>query len=133
MPDRDPEIINRLRRAYEAFSRGDFDAAIAIAHPEIEFIPPGGQESLRGAVAFRAWMEPDAFEKQTLEIRDFRINGNKVLVRQHAWARGAGSGIEMELDTWVLWTLDDDGLVRRVVAFLPHEETEALEAAGLSE
>ena len=133
MPDQDQEIIDSLRRAYEAFSRGDFDTAIEIAHPEVEFVPPGGQKSLKGAAAMRAWMEPDAFEKQTLEIREFRINGNKALVRQHAWGRGAGSGIEMELDTWVVWTLNDDGLATRVAAFLPHEETEAIEAAGLSE
>ena len=133
MPDRDQKIIDSLRRAYEAFSRGDFDTAIEIAHPECEFVPPGGQKALRGAAAVRAWMEPDAFEKQTLEIREFRINRNKVLVRQHAWGRGAGSGIEMELDTWVVWTLNDDGLMTRLEAFLPHEETEAFEAGGLAE
>ena len=126
-------MIDSLRRAYEAFSRGDFDAAMEMAHPEIEFVPPGVRASLRGAAAMRAWMEPDAFEEQTIEPREFRINGNKVLVRQHAWARGAGSGIEMELDMWVVWTLNDDGLVTRVEAFLPHQEIEALEAAGLSE
>ena len=133
MSDRDQEIIERVRHGYEAFNRGDFDATVENFHPEIEFVPPGGQKSLKGAAAFRAWMEPDAFEKQTLEIREYRINGNKVLVRQHAWARGAGSGIEMELDTWVVWTLNDEGLATHVVGFLPGEDTEAFEAAGLSE
>ena len=80
----------------------------------------------------RAWMEPDAFEEQTFEIREFRINGNRVLVRQHTWARGAGSGIEMELDAWAVWTLNDDGLMTHVVGFLPGEDAEAFEAAGLS-
>jgi ketosteroid isomerase-like protein len=133
MPDRDQEIIDRLRRGYEAFSRGDFDAAMEIADPEIEFLPPGDQAPLRGVDAFRAWMEPDAFEKQTIEPREFRMNGNKILVRQHAWSRGAGSGIEMEMDASVVWTLNDDGLVTRVESFLPHQDAEALEAAGLSE
>jgi len=36
MRDRDQEIIASLRRAYEGFSRGDFDAAIEIAHPDAE-------------------------------------------------------------------------------------------------
>ena len=112
MPDRDQEIIDSLRRAYEAFNRGDFDAVVEIAHPEVEMVRPGGQ---------------------TLEIREFRINGNKVLVRQHTWGRGAGSGIEMELDMWVVWTLNDDGLATRVELFLPGEDTEAFEAGGLSE
>jgi ketosteroid isomerase-like protein len=91
MPDRDQEIIDSLRRTYDAFSRADFDAAIEIFHPEIEFVPPGGQASLRGAAAVRAWMEPDAFEEQNIEPRRFRLNGNKVLVSQHAWARARGA------------------------------------------
>ena len=33
----------------------------------------------------------------------------------------------------VVWTLDDDGLVTRVQGFLPHQEAEALEAAGLKD
>ena len=133
MDGHDAAMIDALQRTYEAFNRGDFDAAVAIAHPEMEFVPPGGQASLRGAAAVRAWMEPDAFEEQKVEPREFRVNGNKVLVSQHTWGRGAGSGIEMEVDVLSVWTLNDDGLVTRLEAFLPHEETEALEAAGLSE
>jgi ketosteroid isomerase-like protein len=133
MSDRDQEIIDSLRHTYEAFSRGDFDTAIEIAHPEIELVPPGGQGSYRGADAVRAWMEPDAFEEQRIQPREFRINGNKVLVRQHTTARGAGSGMELDLENWVVWTLNDDGLATRLENFLPHQEDEALEAAGLSE
>jgi ketosteroid isomerase-like protein len=133
MADRDQEIIASLRRTYEAFSRADFDTAIEIAHPDIEFVPPGGQSALRGADAVRAWMEPDAIEEQWVEAREFRVNGNKALVRQRTWARGAGSGIELEVDTWAVWTLNDDGLATRLEAFLIHQEVEALEASGLSE
>ena len=96
MDERDAAMIDALRRTYEAFNRGDFDAAVEMAHPEIEFVPAGGQASLRGAEALRAWMEPDAFEEQRIEPLDFRVEGNKVLVRQHAQARGAGSGIELD-------------------------------------
>ena len=133
MSDRDQEIINSLRRVYEAFSRADFDAAVGIAHPDIEFGLPGRQSPLRGVDALRAWMEPDAIAEQRVEPRDFRVRGNKVLVRQHTWGRGAGSGIEVEVDQWVVWTLNDDGLVTRMEAFLVDQEGEALEAAGLSE
>jgi ketosteroid isomerase-like protein len=131
VPDRDEEIIASLRRAYDAFSRGDFDTAIKIAHPEVEFVPPGGQGSHRGADAVRAWMEPDAFEEQRIEPREFRVKGNRVLVRQYTKARGAGSGIELELENWAVWTLDDDGHATRIESFLPGQESEALDAAGL--
>ena len=133
MSDRDQEIIASLRRTYDAFSRNDFDTAIEIAHPEIEFVSVGGQSSLSGADAVRAWMEPDAFEEQRIEPREFRIQGNKVLVRQHTRARGAGSGIELELDTWAVWTFDDDRRATRIEGFLSHQENEAIEAAGLKE
>ena len=53
MSDRDQEIIASLRRIYEAFNRGDFDAAMEMAHPEIEFVSPMGQSRLRGADALR--------------------------------------------------------------------------------
>ena len=128
----DAETEARLRRAYEAFSRGDFDAALeAGTHADIEFVPPGGQPPIRGIERFRAWMEPDAFESQVIEPREFRGTGNKILVTQHSAIRGAGSGIEIEVDSWALWTLDDEGLVIRIENFL--DEADALRAAGLSE
>jgi ketosteroid isomerase-like protein len=131
MSDRDQEMISSLRRAYEAFNRGDFDTAVELAHPEIEYFPLAGQASLRGADALRAWMEPDAFEEQQIQPLEFRVHGNKVLVRHHVRARGAGSGIEIDLEAWVLWTLDDDGLATRLETFLPHQDAEAFKAAGL--
>ena len=129
--DPDQEVVERLRRAYEAFSRGDFDTAIEAAHPDVEFVPPGGQSPLRGADALRAWMEPDAIEEHRIEPREFRVNGDKVLIRQHIWGRGAESGIELELDVWAVWTVNDEGLVTRMEAFLAHQEGDAREAAGL--
>ena len=133
MSDRDQEIISSLRSAYDAFNRGDFDTAIELAHPEIEFATRGGQSPLRGADALRAWMEPDAFDEQRIDPSEFRMQGNKVLVRQHTWGRGAGSGIELDMDIWTVWTFDDDGRATRIEGFLPHQEVEALEAAGLSD
>jgi hypothetical protein len=76
-------------------------------------------------------MEPDAFESQQIQPIEFRMQGDKVLVHQLATARGAGSGIELNLDAWAVWTVDDDGLATRVEGFLPHQEIEALRAAGL--
>jgi ketosteroid isomerase-like protein len=127
------ENVEKLRRGYEALSRGDFDAAMEIAHPEIEFVRAGGQSRIQGAKALRAWMEPDAFEDVRMEPLEFRTHGNKVLVRLRNRARGAGSGIEIDDEVWAVWTLDEKGLATRVEGFLPHEKQEALEAAGLSE
>jgi limonene-1,2-epoxide hydrolase len=133
MADREEEIVARLRRGYEAFNRADFDTAIQMAHPEIEFIRPGGQSPVKGVEALRAWMEPEVLENQQIEPFEFRIEGDKVLVHQHNRARGVGSGIEMEVDTWSVWTLNKEGFATRLEAFLPHQKAEALEAAGIRE
>ena len=133
MAGQDEEIIARLRRAYDAFNREDFDAAVELAHPEVEFIRPGGQSPVRGADAMRAWMEPDAFEEQTIEPLEFRVEGNRVLVLQHARARGAGSGIDLNILSWAVWTLNDEALATRIEFYHHHQKAEALEAAGLSE
>jgi hypothetical protein len=103
---------------------------VQLVRPDIEFVRPGGQSPLKGGAALREWMEPDAFEEQRVEPLDFRVKGDKVLVREHVTGRGAGSGIEVDIVTWIVWTLDDHGLVKEVHGFLPHQEAEALEAAG---
>ena len=126
------EKVETIRRAYEAFSRGDFDTARKVAHPEAVLVRPGGQSPLRGA-AFRAWMEPDALAEQRIEPCEFRVNGDKVLVRHHIRSRGAGSGIEVEADFWAVWTFDEDSLVTRIEVFSVHQQGEALKAAGLRE
>jgi len=127
------ENVDKLRRAYEFFNRGEFDAAVAIAHSDVEFFPPGDQAPFRGAERFRAWMEPDAFESQVFEPLELTAAGNKILVHQNTKVRGAGSGIELELRSWTVWTFDDEGLITRVENFWAHDKAKALEAAGLSE
>jgi ketosteroid isomerase-like protein len=127
------ENIETLRRAYEAFSRGDFDTAIEMAHPAIEFDRAGIDPPIRGVGALRAWMEPDAIEDQRVEPLEFRTNGNKVLIRQLSRGRGAGSGIELEVESWAVWTLDENGLATHLNVFLAHQRDEALAAAGLRE
>ena len=129
----DEEIIAVLRRIYESLNCGDFDSAIELVHPDFELVRAGGLPSIKGAAAVREWIEPDAIEEQQIEPLEFIVNGDKVLVRHHATGRGAGSGIELDFHMPGVWTVDADGSVMRAQAFLPHQEAEALEAAGLSE
>jgi ketosteroid isomerase-like protein len=122
------ENVEKLRAAYEAFNRGDFDMAAELADPEVEYVRPGLEAPLRGAAAVREWMEPDAFEEQRVQPLEFEANDNRVLIRQRTRARGAGSGIELSIETWIVFTFDS-GLITRGEAFLL--EDEAREAAGL--
>ena len=131
MPEEHPDAI---RRWLEALSREDFDAALALVHPEIELVPPGGQPPYRGAESLRRWMEPDAFQGQVVTPVEIVVAADRtILARQHIRFRGAGSGIEMEGHSWSVWTFDEAGLITRVEIYLDHEEDKAREAAGLSE
>ena|SRR5829696_3066113 len=128
----DEEIAGAVREWFDAFNREDFDAAIQRVHPDVEFIRPGGLPPLYGAEAMRAWMEPDAFESQVVELRDITVNGDRVLVRQRTRVRGAGSGIEVELESWLVLTLDmEREVARRLEAFQLDDEAAARRAAGL--
>jgi ketosteroid isomerase-like protein len=121
------ELIRRLRSSYDAFNRGDFDAATEWVHPEIVFITLSpGRTEIRGREAFRAWMEPDAFESQAVSGEIIELAGDKALIHQQTRARGAGSGIEIEIGSWTVWTIDDEGRVIRIENFLEHEEDEAM-------
>jgi hypothetical protein len=133
MSNTDAEVVARVRRAMDTYSRRDFDAAMENVHPDIELVPAGGQETLKGAERFRAWMEPDAFESQVLDLLEVRVVGQKALSLHRTFIRGAGSGIEVDFLNWIVWTFDEAGLTTRIEIFLQHQEAEALEAAGLSE
>jgi hypothetical protein len=105
------ENVETARQWLRAVASVDFDAALALV-----------------------WMEPDAFVEQVIEPLDFSVaKDGRLLGRQHIRARGAASGIEMDIITWSVWTFDESGLITRIEVFLPHEEARALKAAGLSE
>lgn len=128
------ENVERAKRALHAVGAADYDAALALFHPDIELFPPGEQAPYRGAESVRRWMEPEAFAEQVIEPLDFVEAGDRsVIGRQHIRARGAGSGIELEITSWSVWTFDEEGLIIRIDIFLPHEESKARKAAGLSD
>jgi ketosteroid isomerase-like protein len=127
------ENIETIRAFYDVYNRGDFDALPKPLHPDIEVVPAGDQSPIKGAKRVRAWMEPDAFEAQVVELLDLRDAGDKVLIRARSKIRGAGSGIEVDFDFWAVWTFDEAGLTTRVEIYLEHQEADALESAGLPE
>ena len=126
------ENVETARRWLEAISGGgdDFDRALALVHRDIVFVPPGGQPPYRGAESLRRWMEPDAFQEQVVKaFEPVVVTDRTILGRQHLRARGAASGIELDVLTWSVWTFDEDGLITRIEIYLDHEEDRAREAA----
>lgn len=126
--------IERARRLLEAVGSEDYETAMELVHPQVELVPPGSQAPRIGATRFRRWLEPDAFAQQDISPLEWVVGeSGKVLSRQHIKARGSGSGIELEIVSFTVWSFDDAGLVTRIEIYLPHEEDRARAAAGLSD
>ena len=120
---------------YDAFHRGDADAALAYFDPDVVAdasqarpdLPKGqGREELRQIV--NSWV--GAWDEWREEIEEMRDLGSRVLVFIVQQGRGKGSGIEVEAANAALYDLHR-GKITRMALF--QERADALEAAGLSE
>lgn len=93
-------------RGAQALSSRDLDAMLEIAHPDIEFAThPGfvGQEPVyRGHAGVRQWLqslEPwESFQVEVEELVD--ISHDTVVAVSRVTARGTGSGIDVNLQTY---------------------------------
>ena len=128
------ENVQLARRAIDAVNRRNLDDLLALMDDDVEAVSrivalEGG---LHGHPGIRRWWESwfEAFPDYDIEIVDLRDHGDVVIAALRALGHGAGSAVPLEDAIWhasrwrrgkcVWW---------RVCA----TETEALEAAGLSE
>lgn len=108
-----------LRRAMEAYNRGDWDAALAEMHPEIEWHAPAivpdqgvyrGHEGVR-----RFWSEwEETFAGFRIEIEDVIDQGDHVVSVIRPVGTGTASGIPMEGGTLAQIAEFRDGKVARI-------------------
>ena len=125
------ENVEIVRRSLEAYQRGDLDAALADAHPQIDW-NPFEEAQMRGVDAVRAYLTRWEGEWEELETtpEEFIEGGDHVVAVVHFRGRGRGSGIDVEARSYSVYTLRN-GKTVRMEEFI--ERHEALEAAGLSE
>jgi ketosteroid isomerase-like protein len=126
------EHVELVRAALEAFQRGDLDAAMKDAHPDmvIKRVDPDGAvfHGRDGLVALMAdWVE--GFEEWSYRAEEFIDAGDHVVVRLYQWGRGAGSGAMVDGNFWLTYAFEG-GKVRRFMLFSDRER--ALEEAGIS-
>jgi ketosteroid isomerase-like protein len=73
-------------------------------------------------------VDQEAWEERRLEPTNFRHIDDLVVVLLHEHRRGRGSGVELESDTAVVFTVRD-GRIARIQGYM--DQDAALEAAGL--
>jgi ketosteroid isomerase-like protein len=123
--------IEVVRNATEAFGRGDLDGALAHAHPDLVStrVHPDGAV-FHGPDGFRRlladWLE--GFTEWSFRSDDYIDAGNHVIVHQHQWGRGAGSGAVVEGDFWLVYAIAGGKIIRLDIHA---DRDEALEATGL--
>jgi ketosteroid isomerase-like protein len=128
------ENVELNYRVIDAFNRRDLGAYLALADPEVEFIPyevkVQGGSPYRGHFGVRSWWEesfavlPD-LRAEVYEIRDL---GNSTFVHGRLRGQGAGSGAPIERPFWLATEWRD----QKIVWWCAFEsEAEALEAAEL--
>jgi ketosteroid isomerase-like protein len=130
------ENVEIIRRAYEAYVRGDLDGLVRDWAPDCEYVPtgalPGGAHPVRGPkeyTRFIGWLTEE-FKESRAEAKSIRDAGDQVVVELAFTGRGKQSGVETHWTLWQVWTLSNGKIVRgRALT----SEEEALEAAGLSE
>jgi ketosteroid isomerase-like protein len=132
------ENVEIVRQAVAAIGRGDADAFVALASPDVEW-----EDSVfwsetprvyRGRAELREWFNQifvEPWEGYHLEITEIiEAADDLVLVAGLATARGKDSGVETQMRSWQLTWFADGKPTRRKI-FLTRAE--ALEAAELEE
>lgn len=124
--------VDIVRRAYDAFARGDIAALRQVLSPDIEWrttpdVPFLG--NYRGIDEFLAamneWTEP--FDELTTTVEEMIDTGDRVVVRHRMRGRGTDSGAEVDLVLWQVVTVEN-GQLTRMHDFATREE--AMQAAG---
>jgi ketosteroid isomerase-like protein len=128
--------VAAAKRIYEARNRGDVDAVLAECDPEVEWQPHlarlGGEPTIRGHGAVRAYMASlrDEWESFRHEPEQFFDAGDKVVAFLHTYARGRGSGVDVEVPVAHVLTFQREKCLGYVSY---HDRAEALRVAGLGE
>ena len=131
------DSVEVVRKAWEAWERGDMQAVFDFYDPAIEWdmseseVPDmgvyRGHEGVRKF--FREWMAP--FHDYYAHAEDFTLGSEGVLVRMRQGGRGKESGVDVEMPP--LWQLYRLRAGRAVRVEIYRDEHRALEAVGLSE
>ena len=130
------ENVEAIRRAYEAYNRGDLESMVVDIAPEFEYettgAVPGTRAVYRGPEGWRefaGWMREEFYDAR-IEIHELTEAEDQVLAEVTLQGRGKQSGVETRWDLWHLWTVQDGKVVRGQALT---RRQEALEAAGLKE
>ena len=91
-----------MRAGYEAFNRGDIEAALAPLHPDIEWWPAADEpitDPYRGHDGYRRLVAGilEAVPDLKIEVGELFVTGGCVVACLRFWGRGRDSGVPVEI------------------------------------
>ena len=124
-----------VRAGYEAYNRGDIEAALAPLHPSIEWWPAADEpvtDPYRGHDGYRRLVAGarEAVPDLQVEVEELFVADGCVVACVRFWGRGRDSGAPVEIRETHLARLRD-GKVIEVREYRKKEDV--LEAVGLRE
>jgi ketosteroid isomerase-like protein len=128
------ENVAIAKRIYDARNRGDIDAVLADCAPDVTWRPhlaTLGTQPIQGHDEVRAYMVSLGEDWQSFrhEPEEFFDAGDKVVAFLQTYARGRGSGVDVEVAVAHVLSFED-GKCLGYVSY--HDREEALRVAGLS-
>ena len=130
------ENVDMMRRAYEAYNRGDIDEGLSDYALDCRYTAAGtipdrtgvfhGRE---GYKEFIGWLRSE-FDDAQAEIDELIDANDTVFLGATLRGRGRQSGAEAKFTFWQVWTIEN-GKFARGQGFATRDE--ALEAVGLRE
>ena len=128
------ENVEVVRRIYEAFARGDIATLVSATDPEIRCYDRAGHPGAKvfyGHQGLLQLIEDDrqVFDEIRWEPREFTEVGDRVVVPIRQSGRGKASGIPIQDDVVMVWTLDGG---KALELHIYATEREALEAVAQS-
>ena len=128
------ENVETVRASYDAQARGDLEAALAAADPEIEvydhdILDAREYRGVEGVLHWQADWE-GSWETWRWEPEDFIEAGDRVVAILRVHARGRHSGVTVERLDGAVWTLSGGKAVR--LDYYGSKE-EALKSVGLEQ
>ena len=123
------ENVEIVRKAWDAYTRGDYDRVGGFHDPNIVVVTLedgviyGNADALAN---YERWNE--AWEGAESTLEEVRGHGDRVFLAGRFQARGRASGVEVDARVYEVYMLRD-GKILRIDEY--EHRAEALEAAGL--
>jgi ketosteroid isomerase-like protein len=126
--------VTIVRQIYERWGRGDFRAGVELYDPHVMFVlrpefPDAGVYC--GLDEIEKYMRKEfltGFDTVVIIGEEFLDAGDSVVVRVNQQATGLGSGAQVAMSYYQLWTFRGKNVIRIESV---RERAEALEAVGL--